>query len=233
MFISEADEWANTIFGHAQLGDKRRIPHIVKLTSNMAQQAGGSLTKVNVDPSSIEGAYRFIRNDAKSTKGRTLYAHSILILGASSEDILGLGEQYYWYRQDKLAGKNHEHQTCSRTEKESFKWQLNSERLAARLGNVNNVIDVCDREADIYEYLDYHTQAGNRFVVRANDERKLAEPEEYLSEHIASLASCGQYQINIQQKGGRKARQATLNLHFSRITLKRPQRAICQIRLCR
>lgn len=281
MFIPEADEWANAIFGNAQLGDKRRTQRLVKLASNMAQQAGSSLTKVNVDPASIEGAYRFIRNDAispediaqagyrytdelvktsplvlaiqdttglsyrhsvcselgnvtsaregaKSTKGRTLYAHSTLMLDASSEQVLGLGEQYYWYRQDKLTGKNHKRQTRHRNEKESFKWQLNSERLATRLGCVDNVIDVCDREADIYEYLDYHTQAGNRFVVRANDERKLAQPEEYLSEHIASLAPCGQYHINIQQKGGRKARSATLNLHFSRITLKRPQRATCQ-----
>ncbi|KJW56291.1 transposase, partial [Escherichia coli] len=42
------------------------------------------------------------------------------------------------------------------TEKESYRWQQASERMAERLGEIQKqVITVCDREADIWHYLHY------------------------------------------------------------------------------
>lgn len=63
MFTTDSSQWAHALFGQAELGDKRRTPQLVKLAGDMAEQAGKSIPKASEDPSSIEGAYRFIRND--------------------------------------------------------------------------------------------------------------------------------------------------------------------------
>ncbi|EPD2179266.1 IS4 family transposase [Escherichia coli] len=47
------------------------------------------------------------------------------------------------------------------TEKESYRWQQASERMAERLGEIQKqVITVCDREADIWHYLHYKVSRG-------------------------------------------------------------------------
>ncbi|GKX51800.1 hypothetical protein SOASR029_21090 [Budvicia aquatica] len=61
-------------------------------------------------------------------------------------------------------------------EKESYKWQKASEQMASRLGDTQSrVISVCDREADIWQYLDYKVRQGERFVIRAAHDRCFEE----------------------------------------------------------
>ena len=66
MFISESKQWAELIFGRASLGDPRRTQRLIKLADDMAENAGKSICRSSEDPASIEGAYRFIRNDQVS-----------------------------------------------------------------------------------------------------------------------------------------------------------------------
>ncbi|PCI61186.1 MAG: hypothetical protein COB35_07280 [Gammaproteobacteria bacterium] len=61
-FSMDTAKWANKQFGHAELGDKRRTKRLVKITTDLAKNAGKSLVKASKDDASIEGAYRFIRN---------------------------------------------------------------------------------------------------------------------------------------------------------------------------
>lgn len=278
MFISDPTQWAELIFGRASLGDPRRTQRLIKLADDMAGNAGKSVNRSCEDPASLEGAYRFIRNDQispdaiaqsgfqytdeltrqrplvlalqdttglsyrhsvcselgevnsgngahNSSKGRTLYAHSTLMVDAESEHVLGLAYQRYWHREKKQSGKTQELQCRDRSDKESYKWQSNVEQLKERLGALDNIIDVCDREADIYEYLDYQCSHQHRFVVRASDNRLLAEGTEKLSDKLETLVPCMHYHIDIKQKGGRKAREAHIALSYSSVTLKKPQRA--------
>lgn len=278
MFISDSKEWAALLFGRAQLGDPRRTNRLVKLAGDMAHNARSSVCSSSEDPASIEGAYRFIRNDKitpeaiaeagyrytdelvrqrplvlalqdttglsyrhsvcdelgavnssnearNSSKGRTYYAHSTLMLDAQHEQVLGLAYQHYWFRESKQTAKGHDLQRRERSEKESYKWQHNVEKLTERLGSLNNVIDVCDREADIYEYLDYQLSMNHRFVVRASENRRVTGPEGKLSTVIEALEASEHYTLNIPQKGGRPARTAKIALSYTPVTLKKPQRA--------
>mgnify|MGYP000489432285 FL=1 len=281
MFIPDSKEWATTLFGNAQLGDPRRTNRLIKLANDMAQNVNASVCSSSRDPASIEGAYRFIRNDniapeaiaeagyqytdavvrerplvlalqdttglsyrhsvceelgevnssnstKNSSKGRTYYAHSTLMLDAQHEQVLGLAYQHYWYRDKKSSGKYHELQCRKRQEKESYKWQHNVEQLSERLGSLDNIIDVCDREADMYEYLDYQLSKGHRFVVRASENRRVSGTENKLSKVIDNLNTKDYYNLNIPQKGGRPARTAKIAVGYTEVTLMKPQRAIAQ-----
>ncbi len=64
MFIKNTEQWAEEIFGNADLGDNRRTKRLVKLSSQLATHTGASVVQAAGDTASIEGAYRFIRNPA-------------------------------------------------------------------------------------------------------------------------------------------------------------------------
>lgn len=166
-----------------------------------------------------------------SSKGRTLYAHSTLMLDATNENVLGLAQQNYWHRETKKTGKGHALQCRGQSEKESYKWQRNTQDLKDRLGSINNIIEVCDREADMYEYLDYQLANNHRFVVRASDNRRLVENNTKLFEQISNLDIAGYYDVHVKQKGGRKARTAKIAISYTSVNLRKPQRAKAQEQL--
>lgn len=64
MLIKDTEQWAKETFGKADLGDNRRTTRLVKLSAQMATHTGASVVKAAGDTASIEGAYRFIRNQA-------------------------------------------------------------------------------------------------------------------------------------------------------------------------
>ena len=73
--------------------------------------------------------------------------------------------------------------------------------MAERLqGQMANVISVCDREADIYEYLQYKLTEQQRFVVRSMQSRHIEEGEDKLYAFASELMSAGTKHIHIAQK---------------------------------
>lgn len=272
--MKEASQWAVETFSNAKLRDYRHTERLIKVATDIAQNAGVSIAKASADEAAIEGAYRFLRNENVDTqsialagynstletvketnlvlavqdttglaykhsvceqlgsvtsasknkptaRGRTLFVHSTLMLDASNGQVLGLGNQYYWHRESKVEGSRQEQFMRDRTEKESFKWQRNLEQLSHRYGSLSNVIDVCDREADSYEYLDYQLTNNLRFVVRARGDRRLADIDGRLPDAFNEIAPQAFTEVKIAQKGGRKARVAKVALRYATVTLKK------------
>ncbi len=60
---------------------------------------------------------------------------------------------------------------------------------------------VCDREADIYDYLAYKLSHDERFVVRAKHLREVEEANTDLLSHLQAQSVVGGYQVQIPQKG--------------------------------
>ena len=97
--------------------------------------------------------------------------------------------------------------------------------MSSRLGNkMEDVISVCDREADVYEYLYFKAQAGQRFIVRAVRNRSLDIGKESISDVINESPILGYYNVEIAQKSGRKARSAKVALRSCTVTLKGARR---------
>ncbi|HSH27546.1 MAG TPA: IS4 family transposase, partial [Wenzhouxiangella sp.] len=166
-----------------------------------------------------------IGNDAKA-RSRGFLVHSVLLVDAGTEHTLGLGDQHYWTRTDQAHGKKHQRKRRAYTDKESYKWQHASQRLSERLGaRMAHMISVCDRESDVYEYLDYKRRNGQRFVVRASVDRRLSCPHGRLFETLDAHATrLGDKTVEIPQRGGRKARRCTLGLSAMRVRLQPPSR---------
>ena len=157
---------------------------------------------------------------------RGFLVHSVLLVDAATEGTLGLVEQQRWCRDANGHGRKHQRKNRAYQDKESAKWQRASERLSARLGTaISRTISVCDRESDVYEYLDYKRRNAQRFVIRASVDRNLSCPEGRLFETLDDQAKFwGHKQVNIPQRGGRKARQCILALYAMRVELLPPRR---------
>ncbi len=89
---------------------------------------------------------------------------------------------------------------------------------------MQETISICDREADIFEYLHYKQQKSQRFIVRASHNRLIENKQSHLFDKSEKAAVLGQYEIKIPQKGGRKARKAILELRACRVKINRPKR---------
>lgn len=165
-----------------------------------------------------------ITSNQKDAKRKGFQVHSVLLLDAVGENTVGLIEQSHWCRERKDHGKKHTRKQRAYEDKESYKWQHASERTAERLGTaMARTISVCDRESDIYEYLEYKRRQEQRFVIRAKVDRRVLHGAQNLFAALVDDATwlrC--YTVNVVQRGGRKARQATLNLRSLRLELQAP-----------
>ena len=269
------EDWAENLFGKADLGDKRLTNRLVKLTGQMGRHIGKSIVKsCEGDEAKLEGAYRFIRNKrvdaaqiassgfdstallckehdtilaledsttlsyshqatdslgdlsgSTDSKRKGFWVHNVLAINAKTEQTIGLIDQRYWIRDRKLRGVSKERKSRAYEEKESYKWETASRRISERLGDkIQDVISVCDREADIYEYLSYKQKESHRFVVRGSWNRSIESEHGYLFEEAKQAPLLGTYEISIPQKGGRKGRIATLELRATKVTIKPPRR---------
>lgn len=165
--------------------------------------------------------------DARSAK-RGFFVHSVLLLDAESGRTVGLIDQERWKRESAARGQRHQRRERAYEDKESIKWQRASERMAKRLGaRMPRVISVCDREADIYEYLKYKRQVDERFVVRGSWDRRVQGEATHLFEALEQAPVLGEHTVAVAQRGGqqaRRARKARLSVRASTVTLRPPRR---------
>lgn len=114
--------------------------------------------------------------------------------------------QERWCRDVTKHGKNQRRRETAYEKKESYKWERNTHQLKKRLGNkLRDVISICDREADIYEYIQYKLKNNQRFIVRAMHDRKVVDSTECLLGHLDGAKTLGTYIIEIAQKAIEKS----------------------------
>lgn len=179
------------------------------------------------DTTSLTYQHRSVRDTLGHTnqgnRSRALLAHSILLFAPDTHQVVGLIEQQRWSRDISKRGQGHQHASRPYKEKESYKWEKASQNMSARLGeHLSSVISVCDREADIYEYLTYKTEQQQRFVVRSMQSRCIKEHDQKLYDYSNKLPVAGIKTLNISQRGGRKARDVKLEIRYTSVTLKAP-----------
>lgn len=161
----------------------------------------------------------------RDSQKKGFWVHNVLALNAHTEQTIGLLDQSYWIRDPKQHGCSKDRKKRTYEAKESFKWESASRRIAQRFGDkMDDVISVCDREADIYDYLRYKQSHSQRFIVRASHNRGVASEQGNLFDKAVDAPVLGYYEVNIPQKGGRKARTAKLALKACSVKVACPKR---------
>lgn len=163
-------------------------------------------------------------SNSPSAKSKGFNVHSVLLLSEDTGRSIGLIEQTWYCRDDAHYGKSKNKRTRAYREKESYKWEHASRSMLNRLGEkMHDVISICDREADIYDYLFYKLNNKQRFIVRARENRKTTSVENKLFEQVLLTPVLGTYNVQVQQRGGRKARIASIQYHSASVELVLPK----------
>jgi hypothetical protein len=181
-------------------------------------------------------------------KGRNvpeIYSHGLVMhtcLAVTTEGLpLGLLDQNIFARElrsereRRSMGGRRVQDVLPVEEKESYRWL---EALTATTEAVANtqVVTVCDREADMYDFFKLSDQLGAPVLVRASQNRTVNRKSRYAEKRVAKLWDhmcqqpvAGSYQIEIPQRSktkhckARVARTAVVAVKFADFTMNPPR----------
>jgi hypothetical protein len=141
---------------------------------------------------------------------------------------LGLLDVQCWKRDPQDYGKKHLRKKREITEKESHKWLKSYQQASAAQWQCpqTKIVSVGDREADIYELfaLAVGKEKGAKLLVRAEQNRLLAEGQEKLWERVSRQAVSGKHHVWVGRRGNQAGREAELEIRFARVSLQPPQK---------
>ncbi len=141
---------------------------------------------------------------------------------------LGLLDVQCWARDPAAFGKKHRRHTVPVQEKESQKWLTSFRQVAAAQQRCpgTQLISVGDREADLYDLFAVagREPAGPAVLVRAKQERVLAEGSRPLWETVAQGPVQGVQVLRVPRQGTRAAREARLAIRYAAVRLAPPRR---------
>jgi hypothetical protein len=141
--------------------------------------------------------------------------------------IIGLVHQQFIVRPPQTHSGETKRELYSR-QRESAIWSAASASLGPAPEGVRWV-RVCDREADIYEFLISCQDLGHGFVVRAMADRGVLDPES--GQPVGRLFGVarqgkllGEFELSLRSRPGSPARVARLSVHCRQVSLRSPQR---------
>ena len=142
-------------------------------------------------------------------------------------EIMGLPHQEFYIRKPlpkKLKGKK---RVRGDRPKESILWARATFHLGQTPDGVRWV-RICDRGADIYDFLVSCQEYGHGFVVRSFVDRILVDPNTgerlgSLKETARATKRCAHFELSSRKRKGEPARKAKLGIGFSRIAIRAPQ----------
>jgi Transposase DNA-binding/Transposase DDE domain len=154
-------------------------------------------------------------------RGRGYVCHNSLVVDPGTLEVQGLANQVLHQR---AAGhrKESRKQRRLRKSRESRLWPLAAADLPANW----NVIDVCDRGADTFEFLEQEMSSGRRFVIRSAQNRRLpgSGSQRYLHTELRRQPAVGSRTLQLTAHRRRKKRTASLAIAFLAATVLAPHK---------
>jgi hypothetical protein len=139
---------------------------------------------------------------------------------------LGILNNKQWARDisnvRKVRGSGRSHGRVPVKEKESYKWLEGIEAACNGVACRDNLVHVCDRDADMYELFDNCRALGTHFVVRAVHSRCTTRKGVKCYSRLSRIAAQGRYTLTITSSQKRAARKASILVKFYTVTLLPP-----------
>jgi hypothetical protein len=157
-----------------------------------------------------------------SHKCQGVVKHTTLVVSASGVP-LGCLTDKVWVRD---ASEKRDYKTKPLEAKESYKWIEALLQTHTRTPEGVEVITVCDREADVYEF--FVEAKASPFVIRAAQNRRSEDTYGTLQTLVSHAPLSGEFTLDVPARPQHPARQAHLQVRFAQTTLRLPHR--CQQR---
>lgn len=157
--------------------------------------------------------------DDNRTSG--FFAHTSLSVSTSGVP-LGLADQQVWTRPRTKKDKDEKHKRLPINQKESYKWLLGLNQSVQNAPD-QQVISVCDREADIYElFATAHAQDAH-FIVRVVRNRRTADGP-LLEQALSEAATVSTFTLSYPRRPQSQPQPVDMTLRHATLTLLPPKR---------
>lgn len=166
---------------------------------------------------------------------RGYLCHNSLAVFPETRQVIGLANQILWKRRVVQKGETRSERREHKN-RESQLWKQATDPLPKIL----KIVDVCDRGADIFEFLEAETNSGRTFVVRSWHNRSLRICDVngkriYLHDYVRTIPSQGTKivempkSVEVESTGKSKkvkkaTRLATLQVSVVKVSIPRPKR---------
>jgi hypothetical protein len=172
-------------------------------------------------------SYNFSQHSATKGLGplenehcRGFMAHNTLAVSEAGVP-LGMLEQVVWARAEEARSDRHRR---AFEDKESYKWVAGLPDAVTQ-AVLPEAIVMSDRESHIYEYLDELLERGLGFVIRATQGRGFTLEGQDVFAALTVQPVQARLSLNLKRHPDREAREAEVDVRFTPLTLKRPQRS--------
>lgn len=205
-----------------------------KVSAGLAKQADETILAIQ-DTTALEYNHDSVGDElgplGHSKNGmQGLLMHSTLLVGQQTETLYGVGACQLWSRDPDDHGKTKARRQRDYESKESYKWEGNDRKLAEHLDDktMKQVISVGDREADCFGYLHHKVTSNQRFVVRLAQTSRCISSNQSMTQTVeealeeVDIIDDMDLQVELPQRGGRKARDVQLSCKATRVELSPP-----------
>jgi len=162
----------------------------------------------------------------RQDRGMGLMLHDTMAFNREATP-LGLLDVQCWARDGADFGKKKRRHRLPIEEKESYKWLVSFRKVAEAQKQCPEtmLVSVGDREADVYQLFELALSdpLGPKLLIRAQQDRLLAEGQGHLWEKMAEQEVSGIQEIHIPRQRNRPARVARLEVRFAQVTLRSPK----------
>lgn len=144
-------------------------PHLALTRERISQRSG--VTLVIHDTTELDfSSRRTLKNLGQIGNGshRGYLCHNSLAVDPATREVLGLTNQIL-HRRATVSKSETAAERRQRANRESLLWLSGVKNLPAS----KDLIDVCDRGADSFEFLEHELRSGRRFVIRSGQDRAI------------------------------------------------------------
>jgi hypothetical protein len=155
--------------------------------------------------------------------GRGYLCHSCVAF-TSSGQMLGVVGQILHQRVPVPEGETYGKKRKRKT-RESLLWLRGTEGLP----DDPRLIDVCDRGADTFEFLEHLMQSGRRFVIRGGQNRRClvgheGNKEAKVLDHLRQQKPLGTHEFSLRRQKNRPAQKVELQVSVAALQLRPPSK---------
>lgn len=167
-------------------------------------------------------------------KTRGINVHSCLALTPEGVTLGLLHQEFYTRENKKQEGTRDELKTRPIEEKESFRWLETMEKSNEGIPEFIKIINICDREGDMYELYEKAVLEDKSFLIRVTQNRYSINNEKIIHE-IKKVPFKGSQEVVIPRDSKTKTpeRDTTLWITYQDFEVKVPNRkkAECEVRM--
>lgn len=159
------------------------------------------------------------------TKQQGIKVHNCFAV--SGEGVpLGLLHQHCWVRPDppqKKKSKKQQQKNRPIESKESYRWLSTLKTVEGKIAQKVQLVQVADREADIFELFAQPRQGNSELLIRAKANRQVNHELGKLFATLSQAPVLGELNISLERNPKRPAREAHLQIRALQVTLEVPQ----------